>query len=400
MPRHFIALPLPDEARDRLVEIQPPAVPGMRLIGRDEFHLTLHFLGEVASQDIEKVRNALAKAKVDAFTMNISGVGMFPSERHAKVLWAGVEANADLIELHSAVGLVLTNAIGFRPEDRPYSPHITLARLDEPAPPDLIDRYLNENKGFTVPPVLIDRFILYSSEFVDKVPRYREEAVLSLSRASPSTPNEGAIDLLREVAFFRKWAESCQKDSGEWECNYPHWTRLYMAVLEFALGRPIESWSSDEMEAVLYAVARDNEGEYLVSEIRAHRPELLVGLAERAIREGERDAKWQLAAELGELKRDEAEGLLLVLAGDEDEYVRRRALSSLARLGSAAVEELALVAWNRQDANQEYARMAALWSLHRIGSPLLERLLVSADKDERPDLSAYARRIREGTVEP
>lgn len=48
MPRHFIAIPLPDDLKDRLVAIQPPAVPGMRLIGREEFHLTVHFLGEVA----------------------------------------------------------------------------------------------------------------------------------------------------------------------------------------------------------------------------------------------------------------------------------------------------------------------------------------------------------------
>ena len=71
---------------------------------------------------------------------------MFPSERHAKVLWAGVEAKADLIVLHRAIGRALTDAIGFRPEERPYSPHITLARLDEPAPPDVIDRYLRRTR--------------------------------------------------------------------------------------------------------------------------------------------------------------------------------------------------------------------------------------------------------------
>ena len=105
---------------------------------------------------------------------------MFPSERHAKVLWAGVEANAGLTELHRAIGVVLTDAIGFRPEERPYSPHITLARVDDPAPPQVIDRYLDENKGFAVPSVRIDRFILYSSRFVDNVPKYEEEAAFPL----------------------------------------------------------------------------------------------------------------------------------------------------------------------------------------------------------------------------
>ena len=107
-------------------------------------------------------------------------VNVFPSERHAKVLWAGVEANEDLTALHRAIGTVLTDAIGFRPEERPYSPHITLARLDDPAPPEVIDRYLEENRGFVVPSVRIDRFVLFSSSFADNVPKYQEEGQFAL----------------------------------------------------------------------------------------------------------------------------------------------------------------------------------------------------------------------------
>lgn len=184
LPRFFVALPLPDETRDRLVAAQPPAIPGMRILGRDELHLTLHFLGEVAANDSSAVKAGLATVRMHVFAIRLSGVGMFPSERHAKVLWAGVERNVDLTALHRSIATVLANAIGFRPEERPYSPHITLARLDDPAPPEVIDRYLEENRGFAVPSVLLDRFALYSSSFVDNVPHYREEAVFPLE---PST---------------------------------------------------------------------------------------------------------------------------------------------------------------------------------------------------------------------
>ena len=186
MPRYFIALPLPDEARDRLVAVQPPAVSGMRILARDELHLTLHFLGEVSTHDIDTARAALAAVRMNAFTIGLSGVGMFPSERHAKVLWAGVEANADLTALHRSIGTVLADAIGFRPEDRPYSPHITLARLDDLAAPDVIDRYLEENRGFVVPSVRIDRFVLFSSSFAENVPEYQEEAVFPLRHPARS----------------------------------------------------------------------------------------------------------------------------------------------------------------------------------------------------------------------
>jgi len=180
MPHHFIAIPLPDDLKNRLAAIQPPALPGMRILAREELHLTLHFLGEVAVSNIDTARAALATVKINAFTIGLNGVGMFPSERHAKVLWAGVEANEDLTALHRSIGTVLADAIGFRPEERPYSPHITLARLDDPAPPYVIDRYLEENRGFVVPSVRIDRFILYSSRFVDNEPKYQEEAAFPL----------------------------------------------------------------------------------------------------------------------------------------------------------------------------------------------------------------------------
>jgi len=158
----------------------------MRILAREELHLTLHFLGEVAANDLDAARAALAAVRMNAFTINIGGVGMFPSERHAKVLWAGVEANADLTALHRSIGTVLADAIGFRPEIRPYAPHITLARLDDPAQSSIVERYLEENRGFVVPSVRIDRFILYSSRFVDNVPKYEEVTAFPLDLAKRS----------------------------------------------------------------------------------------------------------------------------------------------------------------------------------------------------------------------
>lgn len=186
MPRFFVAIPLPDEARDCLIAAQPPAIPGMRILGRDEMHLTLHFLGEVAAEDFDTVRTALATVRVNAFMVAVNGIGKFQQEGRPQVLWAGVEANAALLELHHSIGVALAGAIGFRPEDRPCSPHVTLARLNSPAPPDFVKKYLEERNGFVLPPVPIDRFVLYSSSFVDGVPQYREEAVFS--RLGPASP--------------------------------------------------------------------------------------------------------------------------------------------------------------------------------------------------------------------
>lgn len=180
MPRFFVAIPLPDEAKDRLVAVQPPAIPGVRLLGREELHLTLHFIGEVAAHDLAAMRAVLAIVKMNTFTVAVDGIGMFERDGRPQVLWAGVEPNADLTALHRAIGDALAEAVGFRPEERPYSPHITLARLNAPVPPDVIDGYLEASKGFLVPSVVVDRFALYSSEFADNIPKYQEEAVFPL----------------------------------------------------------------------------------------------------------------------------------------------------------------------------------------------------------------------------
>jgi HEAT repeat protein len=176
--------------------------------------------------------------------------------------------------------------------------------------------------------------------------------------------------------------------------------RIYDAILGFVAARPLESWSADELQAVLYVIARDNEMQHIAREIRRQRPELILSLADAAIRIGERDDRWQLAEELGQLGRNggEEERLLLILARDEYEYVRRRALGALARLGSPLVEELALEAWHRPDEAQEWARMMALECLHSLDSPHLEPLLAEAERDERQFLRGFAEELRRGPI--
>lgn len=212
-------------------------------------------------------------------------------------------------------------------------------------------------------------------------------------------------DLMTEVDQFRAWADAtCPPDRrfGEWECDYEDWGGLYEAVLAFVAARPFEFWSPEEVRAVLYAIARDNEMQHLAGEVRCRHPDLLAPLTRASIEVGERDDRWQLAEELGQLGRagGEEERLLLVLARDEHEYVRRRGLGALARLGSPAVEGLALEAWHRPDPEQQWARMMALWSLHRAGSPQLGPLLAEAEQDPREHLRGFAERVRRGEVDP
>jgi hypothetical protein len=204
-------------------------------------------------------------------------------------------------------------------------------------------------------------------------------------------------DLLDQVSRFRQWAAAHAVRYGERECEYDAWPSLYGAVTAFLDDpRRAAEWSPAEWDALLYAVARDNETQLLARTLRERGFDLLLFAAQAARHAGEPDAKWQLAAELGHCPplTAVAEELLLAFANDPAEYVRRRALQSLARLASPHTERIAITEWARPDDAQQWARMNALHALHLIDSPALPPLLAEAELDPRKHLSDFAKHMR------
>ena len=191
------------------------------------------------------------------------------------------------------------------------------------------------------------------------------------------------ITMKSEVEKFRLWAlgyPECHR-SGEWECDYENWGDLHKAVLDFLASTQYQNWNRAEIEDLIYAIARDNEIEYLVDEL-SEVPERLLFLSSYALTSEEPDAKWQLAMKLGDLVefKDKAEELLVKFVEDENEYVSRRALLSLGRLKSSFAESLAERAWNT---GHEYQRIAAMWVLKYVNSEKLASYLEKAEEDGR-----------------
>jgi RNA 2',3'-cyclic 3'-phosphodiesterase len=168
MPRLFVAVDLPTAATASLVALQPAARPDVRLAAPDQFHLTLHFIGEA---DIERIADALSTVAFPAFSLTLQGVGQFPSAGGAVTLWVGVQESSELLELHTAVAAALADE-GFRPEARRYTPHITLARCDPGVPAELVDAFVARHAKFALEMPIVG-FSLYSSEFVGDAPVYR-----------------------------------------------------------------------------------------------------------------------------------------------------------------------------------------------------------------------------------
>lgn len=209
------------------------------------------------------------------------------------------------------------------------------------------------------------------------------------------------INWREEVGKFREWAANQAGLYGEWESYYEAWPAIYQGVEQFFDASVLKKWTPQETEDLLYILARDNECEVIADELKEKAPEITFHLASESLQSSDWDARWQLAHVLGFLCFDsQIEPLLLRFADDGNEYVRRRALQSLARVASPHTEMLALREWNRKSENQQWARMMALSCWHHIGSPLLEAHLQEAEVSPFAHLSYLARNLRNGELEP
>ncbi len=158
--RLFVAIDLPAGIRDRLALIAC-GLPGARWVQSEQMHLTLRFIGEVDGNRFQAIREALAQVRGSPFAIQLEGVGYFPPRKKPRVVWVGIRPNQDLVRLRNRIEISLVR-VGLAPEHRKFSPHITLARLNQ-TPASRVGRYLERHGLFRCPRFHVQRFRLYSS---------------------------------------------------------------------------------------------------------------------------------------------------------------------------------------------------------------------------------------------
>ena len=178
MYRLFAAIDLPDEIKKAVSDIRGD-LPGARWVATEQLHLTLRFIGEVDEVVFGQIREVLAEAAGRPFRATLKGIGHFPPGKHARVLWVGMEANEELLVLQKNVELALMNA-GIAPDERRFSPHITIARLKD-VPETKIARFEEKHREFETSPFAIDAFHLYSSILGREGAVHKREATYPLS---------------------------------------------------------------------------------------------------------------------------------------------------------------------------------------------------------------------------
>jgi RNA 2',3'-cyclic 3'-phosphodiesterase len=181
MIRLFVGISLPEDVRARLSGLCG-GVPGARWVPPENLHLTLRFIGEVHEGDMEDIHLALAGVRTRRFDISISGVGHFETGNEVRVLWARVEKNLELSALQARIESALVR-MGLEPEERRFTPHITLARLRD-APVARASAFLAHNNMFRAGPIPVESFTLFSSFLSSEGAIYQEEAEYPLIRAA------------------------------------------------------------------------------------------------------------------------------------------------------------------------------------------------------------------------
>lgn len=182
MPRLFVAIDLPEPVKNPLSHMSGE-IPGVKWAGAAEIHLTLRFIGEVDLRTCSRIKTALSAVSFVPFTLSVSGVGHFPPHGHPRVLWVGLEQRPELILLQQQIEAALLQA-GIPAEGRPFSPHITLARLKE-TPSSVVARFEAAHRGLTFPPFEVNEFILYSSVLTPRGAIHNKEAVYRATELPP-----------------------------------------------------------------------------------------------------------------------------------------------------------------------------------------------------------------------
>ena len=159
MPRLFTGLEIPAALRQELSLLRG-GLPGARWIDPENYHITLRFIGDVDDDIVQEIAWLLGKVRRKNFELRLDGVQSFGGRKPRAVV-ATAAPSQPLMELQ-AEHERLMQRVGFEPEGRKYTPHVTLARLRDSSSFEVAE-YLSARAMFRSPPFAVSRFVLFSS---------------------------------------------------------------------------------------------------------------------------------------------------------------------------------------------------------------------------------------------
>lgn len=185
MIRAFIAAEIDPRVREniwRAVDQLRASGLAARWIAPTNIHLTLKFLGDIEPNQVETV-HAVLQERLRPFppcTINAKGLGVFPDARRPRIIWVGIEGMA-LASLAAEVESALS-PLGFAPESRKFSPHLTIGRWRQTdRPPKTLGQELAKWKDVEFGATRVDEVVLFQSVLKPEGATYHRLKAVTLS---------------------------------------------------------------------------------------------------------------------------------------------------------------------------------------------------------------------------
>ncbi len=194
--RSFIAIELPDELKlelDRFeAQLKSAGQPWVKWVDPNSIHLTLKFLGNIAVEKIGEITKAMEEAAqgTPPFQLEVKELGAFPNLKRVQVVWVGLNGETDkLSQLQQRIESSLSR-LGFAPESRPFTAHLTLARLRDQASLDERQRFgqlVAETRPSINYTIRVDAISLMRSQLTRGGAIYSRVSLVRLKKPLPTT---------------------------------------------------------------------------------------------------------------------------------------------------------------------------------------------------------------------
>ena len=168
--RLFLAIAPPDGLNREIARLQgrlQRIVTGnIRWVKPEGLHLTLKFFGDVSAMEVEQISAACGQAAAaDApFTLSLRGLGTFPSAKRPRVVYLEMEGDTKRLTVFQAKLEKKLSEMSFPREERPFLPHLTLARIKTLSEPDSLLRELSASSAYEAGQFTASELCLFKSD--------------------------------------------------------------------------------------------------------------------------------------------------------------------------------------------------------------------------------------------
>jgi 2'-5' RNA ligase len=187
--RSFIAIELSDELKQKLgkleARLKAAGIYGVRWVNPESIHLTLKFLGDIDADRTGEITSVMENSfrGAPSFRLIAEGLGAFPNLRKVQVVWVGLGGDMDILKNIQKKLESNLETLGFPAEKRAFTPHLTLARVNNRASPDDRQRLgkLISETDFTPVTLEVNSVILMKSQLTRQGAIYSRISAVNLS---------------------------------------------------------------------------------------------------------------------------------------------------------------------------------------------------------------------------